>query len=75
MDNKKYFYLSAFAAIFVYIISLFILLYYLKASNIKKIDAYSKPTVLQLDIVLDIPKDDEKIEYIGSKKTGGYYVK
>jgi protein TonB len=60
MDNQKYFFTSAVIAFLLYFLSLFSLFYYSKINSVKKIDAISKPTILQLDIILETPKTDEK---------------
>ncbi|MEA3553604.1 MAG: TonB C-terminal domain-containing protein [Campylobacterota bacterium] len=60
MDNNKNFILSAVIAFFLYFLFIFIIFFYSQTSNIKKIDAISKPTVLQLDVILDKPKVNEK---------------
>lgn len=53
MANRKYFYTSAFIAVFLYFSLVFSFFYYTTTSNVKKIDAISKQTVLQLDIILE----------------------
>ncbi len=69
MDNNKNFILSAVIAFFLYFLFIFIIFFYSKSSNIKKFDAISKPTVLQLDIILDEPKEkDEKVLFKENKK-------
>ena len=60
MDNNKNFILSAVIAFFLYFLFIFIIFFYSKSSNIKKFDAISKPTVLQLDIILDEPKEKDE---------------
>ena len=62
MDNKKYFFLSALAAVSIYIFFIVSFFYYLSSTNIKKVAAISKSTVLQLDIVLE----DKKVSKITS---------
>ncbi|MEA2017602.1 MAG: TonB C-terminal domain-containing protein [Campylobacterota bacterium] len=62
MDDKKYFYITAVISLFLYVSLILLLLVYLKNNNVKKIDAFTKTTVLQLDIILDTPKiEKEKI--------------
>jgi len=65
MGDRKYFYTSAFLAVLIYIFLVLLLLVYLDNSNVKKIDAATKNTVLQLDIILDLP--NEKREKISVK--------
>jgi len=67
MDNVKAFYLSAIIAIGVYISLVFLFLFYIKEGSVKKIDAISKSTILQLDIIIDQPKDIKKQIKISSK--------
>jgi len=55
MADKKYFYTSAFFAVSIYIFFVLLLFLYLKNADVKKIDAISKTTVLQLDVILDTP--------------------
>ncbi len=67
MDNKKAFYISCVLAIGLYVLLIFLFLFYLKQNDVKKFDAISKSTVLQLDIILDNPKENEKEIQIKSK--------
>ncbi|MEA3383241.1 MAG: TonB C-terminal domain-containing protein [Campylobacterota bacterium] len=67
MDNKKAFYLSAFIAVGFYIFLIFSFLFYLQVNDVKKIDSMVKTTVLQLDVVLESPKEPEKKIEIQSK--------
>lgn len=60
MDNNKSLILSALISISLYFIFIFIIFFYSKSTYVKKIDAISKPTVLQLDIIMDKPKEEEK---------------
>lgn len=60
MVDKKNFYISAVLALFIYVFLVLLLLLYLKESNVKKIAATSKNTVLQLDIVFDTPTNTKK---------------
>lgn len=69
MVDKKNFYISAVLALFIYIFLVLLLLLYLKESNVKKIDAMSKNTVLQLDIILDTPPSEKKAINIKTKKS------
>ena len=52
MDNNKAFYTSATIAISLYIFIVIIFLLYLTVHDVKKIDAYSKETILELDIIV-----------------------
>jgi len=66
MGNKQEFYYSAFAALSIYAICILSFLVYIKSSEVKKVNASVKNTVLQLDIVLDIPAIEEKTTKITS---------
>jgi len=69
MDNNKNFILSAVIAFFLYFLFIFTIFFYSQTTNVKKIDAISKPTVLQLDIILDKPKENvEKVLFKENKK-------
>lgn len=57
MADKRYFYTSAFLAIGIYVFLVLLLLVYLTNNNIKKIDAAKKHTILQLDVIMDTPKE------------------
>lgn len=67
MVDKKNLYISAVLALFIYVFLVLLILLYLKESNVKKIDALSKNTVLQLDIVFDTPNDEKKTIKIKSE--------
>ncbi len=67
MVDKKNLYISAVLALFIYVFLVLLILLYLKESNVKKIDALSKNTVLQLDIVFDTPTDEKKTIKIKSE--------
>jgi hypothetical protein len=60
MVDKKYFFTSAFISLSLYICLVLLLVLYLKEHTVKKIDANTKNTVLQLDVVLQEP--EEKVE-------------
>jgi periplasmic protein TonB len=60
MDNNKNFIFSAIIAFSLYFSLLFFFFYYAKSNNLKKINSIAKATVLQLDIVLETPKDIKK---------------
>jgi len=63
MANNRYFLISGFIAFSLYILLALILIIYLKAEAVKKIDARTKSTVLQLDVILNTPEDrTEKID-------------
>ena len=69
MDNNKSFILSAVIAFFLYFLFIFIIFFYSQSTYVRKIDAINKPTVLQLDIILDEPKvKDEKVLFTENKK-------
>jgi len=78
MDNKKYFFLSAILAIFIYIFLVVLFLYYLETSHVKKVAAISKNTVLQLDIILpqkEIQKNKIVSTSLSKSKTKNKVVK
>jgi len=68
MVDKKNFYISAVLALFIYIFLVLLLLLYLKENTIKKVDAITKQTVLQLDIILDTQKDSKQTLKVKSNK-------
>lgn len=53
MTNRNIFYFSGFISISIYILVFLLLMLYLKSHDVKKIDAFSKTTVLELDIILE----------------------
>lgn len=57
MVNKQEFYYSAIASFAIYIIFVLSVLVYIKTSDVKKINATVKNTVLQLDVILDSSND------------------
>jgi len=67
MDNKRAFYLSSFIAIGLYCLLVFLFLFYIQNNNVKKFDAITKSTTLQLDIILETPKEKTKKIDIQSK--------
>ncbi len=69
MDNVRAFYLSCFIAVGLYLSLVFLFLFYLQEANVKKIDAVSKLTTLQLDLILDSDKAEEKRIEITSKSS------
>ncbi|RLA76123.1 MAG: hypothetical protein DRG78_19615 [Epsilonproteobacteria bacterium] len=56
MGDKKYFYITAVISFFIYVFLILLLLVLFENNNVKKIDAISKTTILQLDIILESPK-------------------
>lgn len=60
MVDRKYFYTSAFISVSLYVCMVLLLILYLKEHNVKKIDAISKNTVLQLDVILEEPVVEEQ---------------
>ena len=56
MDNNKAFYLSAYIAFGTYFIVVLLFIGYLSLDDVKKIDGYSKDTVLELNIVIEDKK-------------------
>ena len=67
MANKQELIYSAFASISIYIILILSFLVYVKTSEVKKINAPVKTTVLQLDVILD--SNTQKKEKIAIKST------
>ena len=65
MDKNKAFYTSAIIAISSYLFIVILFLLYLTDHDVKKIDAYSKETILELDIVIT-PKKKEHPKLIKS---------
>lgn len=65
MADNRYFFISGFIAFSLYILLALLLIVYLKEHKVKKIDALTKHTVLQLDVILEQPT--EKIEKIDIK--------
>ncbi len=62
MGDKKYFYITAVISLFIYVFLILLLLVLFENNNVKKIDAISKTTILQLDIILESPQiEKEKI--------------
>jgi len=57
MANKQEFIYSALASISIYIILILSFLLYIKTSEVKKVNAAIKTTVLQLDVVLETKKE------------------
>jgi len=57
MDNKTTFYLSAIFSFLLYFSIVFVFLFYVDSSHVRKIDALNKTTVLELDIVIDNKPD------------------
>ncbi len=51
--NEKSYFLSGLISFFIYFLCLFLILLYLRENESKKIDALSKNTVLQLEIIVD----------------------
>ncbi len=68
MDNKNNLIVSASIAFGLYFFFLFLLFNYSTNHNVKKIDAFKKTTVLQLDIILETPKEEIK-ESLVQKQT------
>ncbi len=60
MDNKQELIYSAIAAISIYIILILSFLVYVKTSEVKKINATVKTTVLQLDVILESKVDQKE---------------
>jgi periplasmic protein TonB len=51
MQKKSYFYLSGFISVSIYLTICFLLLLYINAPKPKKFDAFSKTTVLELELI------------------------
>jgi hypothetical protein len=58
MYDKNLFYTSGFISIFLYILFLLLLVFYLKAQSVKKIDPFNKVTSIELDIVIQSNTND-----------------
>ncbi len=67
MVDSKNFYTSAFIAVSLYVCIVLLLIVYLKEHNVKKIDAISKNTVLQLDVILEEPEPEKPEQKINIK--------
>lgn len=68
MANKQELIYSAIAALAIYIILILSFLVYLKTNEVKKINATVKNTVLQLDVILDVAPNKEKIKIQSNQK-------
>jgi hypothetical protein len=51
MQEKNYFYLAGFVSVSIYITICILFLYYLNSPQAKKFDAFSKTTVLELELI------------------------
>ncbi len=51
MQEKNYFYLAGFISVSIYVTICILLLYYLNSPKTKKFDAFSKTTVLELELI------------------------
>ena len=60
MDNNRNIFISAYVAFGSYFIIVFLFFLYLKVSDIKQFDSFSKDTVLELEILIDITKKDNQ---------------
>ncbi len=61
MSDKKFFYVSGILSFSFYCLFFLLFILYVKSHNIKKIDAFSKTTVLELNIIMDDkPKQEEQ---------------
>lgn len=60
MGNKQELIYSAFGAFSIYIILILSFFVYIQTSEVKKIDASMKTTVLQLDMIFDEQKEEKK---------------
>jgi len=56
-DDKSNFYLSGILAFGIYLLVILLCALYLKTQNVKKFDAISKVTVLELDMIIEPIKD------------------
>lgn len=57
MGNRSNFFISAFIAISFYILVILAFIVYLQTNNVKKFQSVSKNTVLELDLIIEKPKD------------------
>lgn len=61
MSDKNFFYISGMISFSFYCLFFLLFVLYIKGHNVKKIDAFSKATVLELNFVVDTkPKEEEK---------------
>ncbi len=60
MDNNKNIFISAYIALGSYFFIFLLFFLYLKVSDIKKFDAFSKDTVLELEILMKVPELNKK---------------
>lgn len=61
MSDKKFFYVSGILSFSFYCLFFLLFILYVKSHNVKKIDAFSKTTVLELNIIMDDkPKKEEQ---------------
>lgn len=61
MSDKNFFYISGMISFSFYCLFFLLFVLYVKGHNVKKIDAFSKATVLELNFVVDTkPKEEEK---------------
>ena len=65
-DDTSNFYLSGVLAFGLYLLFILLFALYVKSQDIKKFDAISKVTVLELDIVIE-PKKEEELKPIKTK--------
>mgnify|MGYP000332427796 CR=1 FL=1 len=65
-DDKSNFYLSGVLAFGLYLLFLLLVVLYLKSQDIKKFDAISKITILELDIVIE-PKKQEDVKPVKNR--------
>ncbi len=59
MSDRNFFYISGIFSFCVYLFFFLLFILYIKSHNVKKIDAFVKTTVLELDIIVD-DKTDRK---------------
>lgn len=65
-DDKNNFYLSGVLAVGIYLLIFLLFVLYLSSQDIKKFDAFSKVTVLELDIIIE-PKVKDDIKPVKNK--------
>jgi periplasmic protein TonB len=70
MSDKNFFYISGIISFSFYCLFFLLFVLYIKGHNIKTIDAFSKATVLELNIVVDDkPKEEKAVQTTVMKNT------
>lgn len=70
MSDKNFFYISGMISLSFYCLFFLLFILYIKGHDIKKIDAFSKATVLELNFVVDDkPKEEKPVQATVMKNT------